>query len=551
MCAKMASNAAALDSSDENDDESLDITPKTKKSRLQGSKSRKIAASQAITLEVNPSLSLDHSCLDSPTTPSSMLARFETLEAVGGRKSKRFLKKRKHFVKSMDEDVSVTLQQDNQVDKESKPKAENLVIDLLTPKNMKAEVDLITDLKKEVPCNTVSAFINESPGDLRENGDLTCKIVTNMDITMPVSNLVIQENPTTCKEENFDGLQDEFKSTRPKRKFFKTKEMELSKDIPENVERTPFDLSMLNDSVAQLPPFSSTRTTEKENLPPVSADYSDELAMLCDVSVVLEDVMKQPVCSKTPGKLLKVTQKQSQSAKRTSSQFKSATRTKQHTVNNTGVNEEIKKSKRARKTVKESDSPKVIDVSVESTSDLELETLTESVIKPSNDKEDTHIKLQESRGKNACVSLSDTIGKCDLEECVVLVHRIPVVKSYISSQVDKNETTTRILQNHSSILSDLQQQQLPQQQPLQQQPQQQQPPQQQPPQQQSPQQQSQPQQPQQPSPLPSENRNNLEEHEEEVEAASDVSPDAPNNSCITSPVNTERNISECVVSIRL
>lgn len=516
-CAMTAGDAAALNSSDEDADGSVNFSPKLRQDEFQKSRSRKKVPSPALAPKNSPSESLDQSCLDSP---ASMLTRLEMLEAVGGRKSKRFQKRRKCFGNSESleakcEDASLSLQQDKQLDRSTVPSTEKVDLEFCTPKKMDARVDSVTETNKEESCNTSPALISETSEDFREDNDLTCKIVTNMDITLPVSNSIIEENPATSIVKNTCSLQDESKSTQSKKKFFKTRGMELFEEIPEKVEKTPFDLSMLDESVVKMAPFSPPRTTEKENLPPLSAENGNESLSLRRVSVVLEDVMKQPECSKTPKGLPRLMQKASQSDKcmssHTTRRLRSLTRrTLQYSVNYSEDSGEIKKLERARRTIKKGESehsPKTVDVLVESACNPELKSLRKSATKPLDDTpEDTHIELEESRRKKVCVLLSDNINKKEvLNECFVKVHRTPI-KWSPTTRVDKNRSPRRNIQNELSVLLDLHQQQ-----------------------------------------QPSVDGKNPQQQMEEVEAASDVRADTPTTSCNSSPVNTEENTSESIV----
>ncbi|XP_063846714.1 uncharacterized protein LOC135092236 isoform X1 [Scylla paramamosain] len=489
------SSDVTLDSSDEESD-GIVVSPVLSNGGFQGSRSRK-KVSLATAPTDSPPLSLDHSCLDSP---SSMRTRLETLEGAGGRRSKRHLK-RKQFVESENleikgENIFVSLEQDKQINQGIIPNTQSPVAEVGTPKKVVTNVNSITDNKGQ-SCNTSSAFISRSPVALREDADITCKIVTNMDITMPVSNLVIQENPPvihenptviqenpqTCIEKNIDSSQDELKVTQSKRKFFKTRETELSEEIPVNCEKTPFDLSMLNETVVDVPRFSSTRTTEKENLPPLSAKSPSEYASLCNVSVVLEDVMKQPEYSKTPREFIQSAWKESQSAEcipsHTPRKLRSVSRrTLQYTVNCDEDNEEIEKPKRARKTRRNG----------ESSSSLVNKSRRTNSAKTLVDDEVVDIEFQESEDKKTDpLTDTDIVGK-NLEKCIVLLNKTPTIESSVLLEAEPLE-----------VLSDIHQQE-----------------------------------------QPSEKMEDPQVHDEEVEATSGVSPDTQQESShVETMINTD------------
>ncbi|KAG0720470.1 hypothetical protein GWK47_006753 [Chionoecetes opilio] len=447
---KALKQKCAYDSSDEDDDGTKNIKtkPKARQRRFPKSRFTKKVYSPVTTPKASPLQSADQTYVDSPT---SMLARIEALEAIGGRKSKRFLKSRKRNVimdslEGEDGEAPVSVEQDKKPDGGTTQGTQEV----------DAGAASLTVNNKEVPCN-ISLSISDSPEDFRGYNDVTCKIVANMDMTLPVSNPIIHENPATSQEKCTNNLQDDSKCTHFRKKFFKSKETELLEDVQEKQERTPFDKSMINESVVKMPPFSSTRTTEKENLPPPLAENSNGSMNLCEVSVVLEDVMKQPGHSQTPKRVHKVTQKgESQSDKcmstRAPRKMSRVTRkTLQYTVN-CNDEEESSKPKRVRKTKKQSKKEQTHNAA-----DCIVDSTPNAAANPP-DNELSIVEPVESGDKKAGNLLSDKTAKeADLSECFVVVHRKSIVESRVS--VNNSGRTPKNAQECSNVLSDLQQQQ--------------------------------------------------------------------------------------------
>lgn len=421
-----SSSVIALDSSDDESD-GVEVSPSLN-GGLQGSRSRKRVSALATAPTDSPPLSLDHSCLESPY---SKQARLESLEGAGGQRSKRHRKRKS--VRSGNLEIE-DLEQDDQIDQGAVPNTRSPVpaVGTLT------EVDSVTDNNKGPSSNTPPSLSSESSLALQENVDITCNNVTNMDLTLPISDFVIQENPPviqenpqTCIERNVDCLQDELKVTLSKRKFFKTKGMELSEEIPVPSEKTPYDLSM-NETLVDLPPFSSTRTTEKENLPPVSPPVSAKRLSLCDVSVVLKDVMKQPEYSKTPRELTSSPWKESQSAKCISSntprQLRSVRRKTLQYTTNCEDNEEIETPKRPRRTRRDN-------------------KFTSSLNNKSKRARSSKILIDDEVIDSGLLESEDTalIGK-NFEKCIVLLNRTPTMESCTSSEVEPQEVVSNIHQ---------------------------------------------------------------------------------------------------------
>lgn len=315
---KKTDDASTIDSSDQVEDTSIGISEMFRQTAAQEPSPRREAASTTTSPTETQSQSLDHSCLDSH---ASLLARLELLEAKGGRKSRRLLKSKLSTAaleSELRDPASDIRTQEN----------EQLVIG--SPKKMvpvsstKGPGVSLTVENKDGPCKNSPALISESI-ERQRPGDITCQLVTNMDITQPVSDIIIQQDIAPTVDDT-EGSQDECKPTQSKKKFFKTKEQESIDEIPKVVERTPFDLSMLNETVVNMPPFSLMRTTEKENLQPLSSGGSDEAVTLCDVSVVLKDVIKESVSADAPRRSIRMTQKGSHSPKSTPLNFPERTR---------------------------------------------------------------------------------------------------------------------------------------------------------------------------------------------------------------------------------
>lgn len=326
-------DASLINSSDQVEDTSVGISETFRPATVQEPSSRRESASASTSPTDTQSQSLDHSCLDSH---ASLLARLEHLEAQGGRKSRRLLKSKLSTAaleSELQDPASDIRTQEN----------EQLVIG--SPRKMppvsstKGPGVSLTIENKNGSCKDSPGLISDSE-EMQRPGNVTCQLVTNMDITQPVSDIIIQEDKALNGDDT-EGSQDECRPTHLKKKFFKTKAQESIDEIPKVVERTPFDLSMLNETVVNMPPFSSMRTTEKENLKPLSTGGADEVITLCDVSVVLKDVIKECGSSKALRRSIRITQKGSHSPRCTPlnspGQIGCARRTLQYSV---GCNEE-------------------------------------------------------------------------------------------------------------------------------------------------------------------------------------------------------------------
>lgn len=265
---------------------------------------RKEASSTTMSPTDTPSQSFNHSCLDSP---SSMLSQLEQLEVHGGRKSKRFLRNKLNTT-SEPECQPVTLDARSQEGEQPAKGSPRKVFHTLPEPSTSPGEGLMPE-NKEGSCKTLPVLLSES-SEARAEINKTCQVITNMDITQPVSNLIIQQSGEF--KDDIECLRHESKPQSRKR-FFKTKEEEQVDEIPKVVERTPFDVSMLNETVGTLPPFSSLRSTEKENLQPLLCGGSNDPVTLCDVSVVLQDIKD------TPKTTFRAKEEESQSSQRKSS----------------------------------------------------------------------------------------------------------------------------------------------------------------------------------------------------------------------------------------
>lgn len=367
--------------------------------------------------------SSDHSCLDLNT---SVLARLELLEAQGGRKSRR-LRKSKLNIATFDSELQDSASDINM--------QENEQLVIISPKKMLHTLPVsnaqdpgvsLTAENKKMPSENSPASSNDCREAQSADSNVTCGIVTNMDMTQPVSDTIIQQNRTS-KVGNVECLQDECKTTQTKKKFFKTKEQDSVDEPPKAVERTPFDLSMLNESVVNLPPFSSMRTTEKENLQPLLCGSGDEPITLCDVSVVLKDVIKESRCSDTPKRSGRVSQKGNHSPKGTpllssAGRSKRARRTLQYKVCDCseGSDEFTWSRKKVKKNELQLPTPAGISV---------RRSKKKSVKSLGNDLDDMHRKTEEAEITNARVLLDKTVNTEILPNCYVRIQRSSIMET--------------------------------------------------------------------------------------------------------------------------
>ncbi|XP_069981430.1 uncharacterized protein [Penaeus vannamei] len=255
-------------------------------------------------LEVNksPRLSLDHSYLASP---ASMLARLENLEAKAGRRSKarsrgmslrgsseeggrpsevgteggrRLTRQRTEIKRNSVEADSIKNEEDS-----FNLKLEETLLEVGDIKMGSQESDSVLMPPPRMPLPVVDKDF------LITDNDLTCIGDISMDMTEPLSKIIGQAAVDIHKED-----------TKIERRFFKTQTPDLTgSPKTEATEKTPFDLSLMDATVVNIPPYSSQRSLEKENLPPHfdgenSRVEKTESVNLRRVSVVLEDVMKCP-----------------------------------------------------------------------------------------------------------------------------------------------------------------------------------------------------------------------------------------------------------------
>ncbi|KAK8743738.1 hypothetical protein OTU49_001240 [Cherax quadricarinatus] len=247
---------------------------------------------------------LDHSYLASPAT---MLCRLEKLEARAGRRSK---------ARSRGCSQSVDRAKLNETIPEKQKRT-------LLPSQ---EVQRNTDEKNDVAKNDLSLNLHleeivesdQEPGnishhqntlsmppppslpfpsqqvDWMNDNNLTCLHNVSMDITEPISKILARVAADASKEEQ-NG-----KEAQMEKRFFKAQSREQSEVEAEVAEKTPFDVSLMDATHVNIPPYSSQRTIEKENLPPQFENHSHtketpEISVsLRKVSIVLEDVLKSP-----------------------------------------------------------------------------------------------------------------------------------------------------------------------------------------------------------------------------------------------------------------
>ncbi|XP_047474973.1 uncharacterized protein LOC125029170 isoform X2 [Penaeus chinensis] len=256
-------------------------------------------------LEVNksPRLSLDHSYLASP---ASMLARLENLEAKAGRRSKA--RSRGMSLRGSVEDGGRPSEVGSEggrrlTRRRTEIQRNSLEADSVKNEddsfNLKLEETLLEtgdDIKVEsqesdsvlMPPPRMPLPVVEKDYLITDN-DLTCIGDVSMDMTEPLSKIIGQAAVDIHKED-----------TKIERRFFKTQTPDLpGSPKAEGTEKTPFDLSLMDATVVTIPPYSSQRSLEKENLPPHfdgenSRVEKTESVNLRRVSVVLEDVMKCP-----------------------------------------------------------------------------------------------------------------------------------------------------------------------------------------------------------------------------------------------------------------
>ncbi|XP_042881583.1 uncharacterized protein LOC122259092 isoform X2 [Penaeus japonicus] len=258
-------------------------------------------------LEVNksPPLSLDHSYLASP---ASMLARLENLEAKSGRRSKA--RSRGMSLRGSTENAGRSSEvgtegQRRLTRRRTEIKRNSLEADPVKNEddsfNLKLEETVLDDGDDYKVESQLSDSILMPPPSLPlpvvekdfliTDNDLTCIGDISMDMTEPLSKIIGQAAVDLHKGED----------TKIERRFFKTQSPDLvgSPKVGEAPEKTPFDLSLMDATVVNIPPYSSQRSLEKENLPPHfdgenSKEEKKESVNLRRVSVVLEDVMKCP-----------------------------------------------------------------------------------------------------------------------------------------------------------------------------------------------------------------------------------------------------------------
>lgn len=350
----------------------------------------------------NHSQSPDQSCLDSPT---SMLTRLELLEAQGGRKSKRLKIKSKLSITKSEAELQthtseINVQVNEQPVKDS-PKKMHHTLSVSSTKD--TGVNLITENTEE-PCKHSSALVTESIDVQSVDNELTCLLEADMDLTHSVPDRIIQES-NTSKVEDTECLQDEHKSTQARKRFFKSKEQELVDESPKIVERTPYDLSMLNETVGNMPPFSSVRTTEKENVQPLSCGNGgdNESVTLCDVSVVLKDFLKESMNSDTPKRSGKVRRKRHSPkciSLNSPRQPRCVSKVLQYPVDNDNSDEMWNHKwvqRKVRKKVKRQ-SLTAPGMSPDSVSSLELKWVKKNAAKsPSNNLDDSHSNAEDAQ----------------------------------------------------------------------------------------------------------------------------------------------------------
>ncbi|KAK4315003.1 hypothetical protein Pmani_013744 [Petrolisthes manimaculis] len=272
------------DLSNDSDEDSSRISKISGKKRVKGKSIEKEARNSN-----SPARELDRSYLSSPAT---MLARLEDLEAKGGRRSRtrskgRSLRASEHptgrkakslqgiKIRKDEFDNSQTLKVGNRKERKKTSLLSTELSPVSIPKKDKYADYLITDK------------------------DLTLIHNCSMDMTQPVAHQVIA-SAEEVKEPG--GIYDPVKleshenNTQVEKKFFKGQQANTPQitEATNTKVRTPFDLSLLDASVMPVQSYSSKRVTEKENQPPHvnKNSYGRESPGLKRVSVVLEDCMK-------------------------------------------------------------------------------------------------------------------------------------------------------------------------------------------------------------------------------------------------------------------
>ncbi|KAK3880227.1 hypothetical protein Pcinc_015267 [Petrolisthes cinctipes] len=238
----------------------------------------------------SPARELDRSYLSSPAT---MLARLEDLEAKGGRRSRTRSKGRSLRASERPTGRKAKSLQGIKIIKDEYDNSQTLKVG--NRKGKKKVSLLSTEL------SPVSISVPEKYADyLITDKDLTLIHNCSMDITQPVSGQVIA-SAEEIKEPGgiYDPvkLESHEKNTQIEKKFFKGQQAKTPQitETTNTKVRTPFDLSLLDASVMPVQSYSSKRVTEKENQPPhVNKNNSDgeESPAMKRVSVVLEDCMK-------------------------------------------------------------------------------------------------------------------------------------------------------------------------------------------------------------------------------------------------------------------
>ncbi|XP_069192633.1 ELKS/Rab6-interacting/CAST family member 1 isoform X2 [Procambarus clarkii] len=254
----------------------------------------------------NSTNSLEHSYLASPAT---MFARLEDLEAKAGRQSKRSKGRSLRANRESMERVHDVIPEKQL---RSSPRSKELLRGMNNSAVAKTDESLNLHLDATVGSSSNTEPLNDShpqdtvhmpppilPGPTKQaefwvnDNDLTCVHNISMDMTEPISKIFAQAAVEALKEEKGKEVQLE-------RRFFKAESNKQLKVQPEVAEKTPFDVSQMDATLVNIPPYSSQRTVEKENLPPQFENHSNADAAsvmfvnLRRVSVVLEDVLKSP-----------------------------------------------------------------------------------------------------------------------------------------------------------------------------------------------------------------------------------------------------------------
>ncbi|XP_042221298.1 titin homolog isoform X1 [Homarus americanus] len=301
-------------SSDGEDDDINTVTKKTVKSTVKvttvkanstAGKELKSAVQSAKVLPViaNSPNAQDQSYLASPATQQTML---EELQAKGGGRSKA---RSKGFSVRMSIDTTninkVIPQKQGRRSRNSMEILRDTVEDVNVEKTEKSpnlqleEIVIDPDTRSEIKSPYKDSLLmpppclplpNQHRDFLITDNDLTCVNDVSMDMTEPITKIIAHTaTEMVNKEEKNKG-----------RRFFKAQSKEEPQDKSEVAEKTPFDVSLMETTLINIPPYSSQRTVEKENFPPQfdncnnGKDSPNKTMGLRRVSIVVEDILKNP-----------------------------------------------------------------------------------------------------------------------------------------------------------------------------------------------------------------------------------------------------------------